>query len=128
MRSLRQSVGDCVIRSPIQGSSDSPDFQWCPEQPERYLDEMRPSPRMCGGHPILLTLPASIVTQVRSLRVSKEPLPVVRNIFGDRHQRVRFSEDDSLTAAAYDPPFLPCAKEAADRVQRRAGHLGDVLT
>lgn len=41
---------------------------------------------------------------------------------------VRFPDRDALAPALDDPIPLPCTQKAADCVQSRARHFGDVLT
>ena len=49
-------------------------------------------------------------------------------VFSDSDERVRLQQDDALTATAEDAAFLPGTHEPTDGIQRRPGHLGDVLT
>src|SRR4029078_11295465 len=49
-------------------------------------------------------------------------------VFSDSNEGVRLQQNDALTAAAEDAAVLPGTHEATHRIQRRPGHLGDVLT
>lgn len=54
--------------------------------------------------------------------------PVVFVTFGKAVEPLRVAQDDLLPPAFDQPLAFPSAEDPADRVQRGAGHLGDVLT
>ena len=49
-------------------------------------------------------------------------------VVGDRHQRVRVANDDALTTRFDEAIRLEAADDSTHRIQRRPGHLRDVLS
>src|SRR5262245_42991947 len=80
----------------------------------------------------VIMLSALIVPNVPSLRRRKQPRWATalrrRQVVSDRDEGVRLGQDNALPAAPDNALAFPRAQEAADGVQRGAGHLGDVLT
>src|SRR5262249_34924396 len=55
------------------------------------------------------------------------PCSLPRQILGDADEGVGIADDDALAAALDDAVLLPAAHDAADGMERRRRHLGDVL-
>ena len=137
-RDLPQACGDCLIAAgtPIRGMTD--EFgPSCSAGGAGSLSSCRAACDDAGAVPPSPDL--ELLCQLECGFYTDEPAPLacsleavgddwLGEVVGNRHQPVRVANDDALTPCFDEAIRLETADDSTHRIQRRPGHLRDVLS